>query len=453
LKINDLKAFFFPKISLYLVKNINEIPDKMKITTSLENIHSFGGLNFVSDEFDKLGLPELITNKYGKRSLLATYDFHDIFKNIWMTIFAGGDCAEDIQTNLKGELENITNMKVCSADTILRLQKDLSTEKEIHFSKNNVKNEFNKNTKLNELNISMLLKTKQLKSDGDYTLDYDNQFIPCEKYDSKKSYKMKLGIFPGIATIGKHVVYFENRNGNSNVKFKQNETLQDVYNLLKTNDITIKRSRMDCGSFTKEVIKTISANSELFYIRAQRCEELTEIIKQAKTWEEVMIGYKKVAICSIEYKPFGEEKTYRYVVSREANKTGQLDVIQQDSFIYRAIITNDSTMTDQEVIEFYNQRGASEKIFDELNNDFGWANLPFSFLEQNTVYLIITAMCRNFYLYILEKFSKKIKFVENTFRLKKFIFRFIVVPYKWIKKGGQKTLKLYTDKPYKLALG
>jgi hypothetical protein len=32
------------------------------------------------------------------------------------------------------------------------------------------------------------------------------------------------------------------------------------------------------------------------------------------------------------------------------------------------------------------------------------------------------------------------------------ILRLIVVPYKSIKKAGQKTLKLFTDKPYNLVL-
>ena len=90
---------------------------------------------------------------------------------------------------------------------------------------------------------------------------------------------MKLGYFPGVATIGRNIVYFENRNGNTNVKFKQHETLQDVFNLLKNNEIKIRRSRMDCGSFTKEVINTIAENSELFYIRAQRCEEFFQYIE------------------------------------------------------------------------------------------------------------------------------------------------------------------------------
>jgi len=95
------------------------------------------------------------------------------------------------------------------------------------------------------------------------------------------------------------------------------------------------------------------------------------------------------------------------VVNRSANKTGQTDVFQGDNFIYRAIITNDVLSSDNDVIEFYNQREGAEKIFDVINNDFKWENLSFSFLQENTVYLLITAMCRNFYLYVLEKLSKK----------------------------------------------
>ena len=88
-----------------------------------------------------------------------------------------------------------------------------------------------------------------------------------------------------------------------------------------------------------------------------------------------------------------------------------------------------------------------------MNNDFGWGRMPFSFLNQNTVYMLLMAMCRNFYLHVLDRFAKKVDFVSNTFRLKRFIFRFIVVPCKWIKKGGQKTLKLFTSKPYQQLTG
>lgn len=424
----------------------------VKLSISNDSINSFGGLNFVSNEFDALGLPDLITKHLGKRSILAHYEYYDIIKVLWMILFAGGDCAEDVQTNLKSELSNIDKLNLCSADTILRLQKLLSDSKETHFSDSGVENQFSNNDKLNDLNIAVLLKTNQLEQGKAYDFDFDNQFIACEKYDSKKGYKMKKGYFPGVATIGKNIVYLENRNGNSNVKFKQHDTLLKVYELLKSNNIRINRSRMDCGSFTKEVIKTVEENSSTFYIRARKCDDLTEQIRQASHWKKVTVGSYEVEVTSIDYKPFKGDKIYRYVVSREVNKTGQTDVFSESSFIYRAIITNDWDMSEQQIISFYNERGASERIFDEMNNDFGWGNLPFSFLEENTVYMLLTAICRNFYLYILNKFSSKLPFIEKTFRLKKFIFRFIIVPFKWIKKGGQKTLKLFTDKPYNLAL-
>ncbi len=60
-------------------------------------------------------------------------------------------------------------------------------------------------------------------------------------------------------------------------------------------------------------------------------------------------------------------------------------------------MTNDFEMTDDEVVFFYNARGAREREFDVLKNDFGWDKMPFSKLEQNTVFLIIMAMCKNLY--------------------------------------------------------
>ncbi|WP_445955078.1 IS1380 family transposase [Yeosuana sp.] len=422
----------------------------MKITTSTDTIKSFGGLNFISAEFDKLQLPALITQHLGERSPLAVFSYSDAIKNLWAIIFAGGDCAEDISVNLKGELSQIENLNVCSPDTLLRLQKSLALDKEIHIGKSGSVNDISKNARLNELNLDMLLQSNTLRPNRFYDLDFDHQFIPCEKYDSKKGYKMKQGYFPGVASIGKEIVFIENRNGNSNVKFKQADTLAEAYKLLESKKIKIDRSRMDCGSFTKEIIETVAANCKRFYIRAQRCGELSNQVKQVEFWETVRIGLFDVEVCSIDYAPFGEEKTYRYVVGRQKNNTGQIDAFFGDDFTYRAVATNDRASTDKEVIEYYNQRGATEKIFDEMNNDFGWKHLPFSFLQENTVYMVLTAMCRNFYLIILEKISKLVPFVKPYFRLKKFIFRFVTVPFKWIRRGRQKILKLFTEKPYHL---
>ena len=46
---------------------------------------------------------------------------------------------------------------------------------------------------------------------------------------------------------------------------------------------------------------------------------------------------------------------------------------------------------EKDIITFYNERGASEKNFDIQNNDFGWAHLPFSFMAENMVFMMVTA--------------------------------------------------------------
>ena len=209
---------------------------------------------------------------------------------------------------------------------------------------------------------------------------------------------------------------------------------------------------MDCGSFDKKVIPVVEANSEFFYIRAIRCDRLYNMIRDIDNWKSVTIGFKEYQIASIEYKPWGWDKTYRYVITKEKKEDSQGDLFTGDNFIYRAIMTNNKEMSDVEVVEFYNDRGESERLFDEMNNDFLWKKMPFSFLHENTVFLIIMAICRNLFHFLNKVISEKLTFIKPNFRLKKFIFRFMLVPSKWIKHGRQQILKLFTMKKYHLLL-
>lgn len=423
----------------------------MKITKSQANINSFGGINFANLIINNIGVFDLIDQTLGNRGVMSKYKYSDLFRSYFLMTLCGGECAEDITEHLRSELSQVKGFNVCSADTLLRMQRELATEKEIFTAKSGVKHEFNTHLKMNELLIKTLLKTKQLSSKkAEYIFDYDNQFIPTEKYDSKRSYKQKNGYFPGVASIDNHPVYVENRNGNSQVKYKQSETLQRAYGLLKENNIKIKHSRMDCGSFDKKVIDIVEENSEFFYIRAQRCASLYEAVQNIDTWETVYIGVKQYQIASIDYQPFGENKKYRYVITREPQNTSQGDLFTGDSFKYRAIITNNREMSDYDVVAFYNKRGDSERLFDEINNDFLWKKMPFSFLNENTVFLVMMAICRNLFYYLTKFINTKLSFIKPNFRLKKFIFRFMVVPSKWIKRGRQHVLKLFTEVKYEL---
>ena len=425
----------------------------MKITYSTDTISAFGGLNFVNNSLEKADIFNFIDNSLSDRGLQSKYTYSDIVKSYLLMTLCGGECAEDITINLHKELKQVKDFNVSSADTLLRMQKELTTPKETFISESGVEHDFNINMKMNNLLVNLLVLTNQLDTNNkDYVLDYDNQFIPTDKYDSKRSYKKAEGYFPGIASINNLPVYIENRNGNSNVKYKQEETLVRTYKVLSDAGVKIKHSRMDCGSFTQKVVNVVESNSTYFYIRAQCCANLYEHIKEIPQWETAEIGCKKYEIASINYKPFGKQKEYRYVITREAKSNGQTDIFTQDSFIYRAIMTNNTTMSDIEVVKFYNQRAESERLFDEMNNDFLWKKMPFSFLQENTVFLIMMAICRNLFYFLTNFVSKKLDFIKPNYRLKKFIFRFMIVPAKWIKQGRMKVLKLFSDKKYHLLL-
>ncbi|MDR2408864.1 MAG: hypothetical protein LBE13_12245 [Bacteroidales bacterium] len=93
----------------------------------------------------------------------------------------------------------------------------------------------------------------------------------------------------------------------------------------------------------------------------------------------------------------------------------------------------------------FNQCGLGKLI---QNNDFGWKHLPCSDMNDNTVYLILTAMIKIFYNYLIKKVSKLFTGLLPSARLKRFIFRFICVACTWVYQTRQWVLKLYSSKDY-----
>ena len=83
-----------------------------------------------------------------------------------------------------------------------------------------------------------------------------------------------------------------------------------------------------------------------------------------------------------------------------------------------------------------------------LNNDFEWSHLLFSFMAENMVFMMVTAMLKNFYLYLVRHISEKVKPLKRTSRLKAFILHFVSVPAKWVRTGRRNVLNLYTNKTY-----
>jgi hypothetical protein len=384
--------------------------------------------------------------------MLIGYQYSEIIRAIFSVFCCGGDCMEDLNLYLKDVLTERPHTRVPSADTVLRGIEELATGN-ISYTAEKTDNVYDFNTaeKLNQLVIKLLLATGQLTEGGEYDVDFDHQFLEAEKYDSKRTFKGFDGYSPGVFTIGGLIAYLENRDGNANVRFMQAETHRRFFEMMNSFGIHVRSLRADCGSYSEDIVKVVMEHTDKFYIRAERYAALYEKVKRKMGWTTVEIGYQQYDVQSFPFESFEDVKHCRLVVQRQRKQKGeQLDLFDGE-YTYRCILTNDWDMTDEEIILHYNKRGSAEQVFDRQNNDFGWAHLPKSFMNQNTVFLLITAMAANFYRYIVALPLMAVLFgIKATDRVKNFLFRFIAVPAKWIKTARQYKLNIYSDKPYDL---
>lgn len=427
----------------------------MHITKSADQITPFGGLNFVVESFHQSGLAKLIDRALGPRVQSRGYSYSDIFANQLAIFMAGGDCAEDLAEHLRGPAAHIPGLELCSPDTLLRGIKELAqpTCERVH-PDSGVRHPFNINAPLNDLLIRALRTTGQLQPGRGYDLDYDNQIIAAEKWDATRTYKQCEGYQPGVGSIEGLPVYIEGRGGHSQATFEQSETLRRMFARLEAHRVHIGRFRADVASYQQQVVEVVAAHSDRFYIRARRSAAMEQQIGRLEEadWRPVRLGIQQMQVAAMPWQPFGESTTYRLIVSRLPRSDRQTGVFGGQAYTWRAILTDDWQTAPEQIVAFYNQRGAAERVFDQMNNDFGWSRLPCSLLAQNTAFMIITALIANFYHWLMGRYAQEFKGLKATDRLKKFIFRFVTVPAKWIRSGRQSILKLYTDKDYSCLL-
>lgn len=407
-----------------------------------QNTTSFGGIHLVHGKVQEFGLKSLIDNTLGRRSPNAVFSYSDAILQQCYIALCGGDCAEDT-LNLGKTFEQLKDFKVCSPDTILGIQKELSTPQQTLLSKNGNENQINCNDLLNKLMLKLSVRMGLLSSQQKgYTLDFDHQFLATEKADAKKGYKKESGYFPGVASIKNIPLYIENRNGNCHVSFDQLATIKRIAQRLKEQGIQVARWRMDSGSYIKDVLHYIDEQLQgLFYIRAQKSDTLLGLAANCEGWQAAQINEQHYQLNSFDYE-FGSNK-YRIVAYRQLKKDKQLDLRTSDAYRYLFIITNDRKWDEQTIIRFYNQRGNAERLFDIQNNDFNWRKLPFSKMEHNTVYLHIMAICNMMHQWLLGLFCNQVQGLTTNTRLKKFIFLLICIPAKVIRSGRRKIVKLF----------
>lgn len=158
--------------------------------------------------------------------------------------------------------------------------------------------------------------------------------------------------------------------------------------------MAVNRFRADCGSCSEDIVDEVRKHCRTFYIRANRCCSLYDDIFALRGWKREEINGIVFELNSILVEKW-KGKPYRLIIQRQRRMGSGLD-LWEGEYTYRCILTNDYESSMSDIVEFYNMRGGKERIFDDMNNGFGWGRLPKSFMAENTVFLLLTALIRNF---------------------------------------------------------
>lgn len=455
MKSHPLSLVFGIFMVLQIIDNQQLTPLKgmTKIQVISENTQRFAGLNFIYESEDYQKLLELCGRELGVRSTRGGgYTYPEVFNMLFLSILAGATCIEDVNL-LAPELAQHPFMKTPKADTVLRTFNRLAVENEVVTSRRCMRYKFNRNHQLNSLlvkgTVALGLLDKRRKCD----FDYDNQIIATEKQDALWTYKEVKGYAPGVAFANGHPIHVEGRDGNAGVVFDQAKTLTYAYEALLKEGIKVRRSRMDAGSYSKEVVSVVEEYSDLFYIRSKQTPYYTSLVNEStRGWRRIKLRTSKgdlreIEVRSVEADEFIKGKTYRVVLYRYDDHWADKTMYKDDEAVkYRhfGIITNDFESSEEEIVKYYNKRGAIERVFDQLNNDFNWAHLPCSDMNHNVVFMILTALLRNFYTKYVADLSRSTgNLIHRRSRIKAFIFHFVTGPAQWVKGKTGYVLRLF----------
>ena len=139
-------------------------------------------------------------------------------------------------------------------------------------------------------------------------------------------------------------------------------------------------ARVDSGFYCKEAVEGYEECNARFVISARKTSRLVEQLQSAdwKPSKYTDAGWE----CEFRYQPDGWRKPYRFVALRyektramDAKESEQYQLFETSQYTYRVFVTD---MTDpiSFVVWFYNQRGSSENLIKEANNDAGLTAHP-----------------------------------------------------------------------------
>ncbi|WP_456406828.1 IS1380 family transposase [Thiolapillus sp.] len=258
-----------------------------------------------------------------------------------------------------------------------------------------------------------ILKTALHNKKG-VTLDIDATKVIAGKSDAKWTYKKHQGYMPMVGHIAEtgQIAACDFREGNASPSRENLEFIKQCEHALPEG-ITVKWLRIDAAGYQSRIIEYCDQNNIQYAIRARMSATIKAQIEamEESDWKPLLNRdgeeISDQQSCRIPHWIGDYEAPFTLIIQRKRIK-GQMELglgsddhaeqMSDSQYQYRAIATNRETLSDSELVHWYNQRGEdSENRIKELKHDFGADTLPCSDFQANALYFHICALSYNLF--------------------------------------------------------
>lgn len=332
---------------------------KLKYTFTPRKATPFGGLTLVAEMLNHIGFNDLFHNTFGRYRKVRNFEPCHNLQLLIATILSGGERLYDI-AHLRDDpvLPHLFGNGDVPADTTLR--DDLTHLGRMDDQRREL---------LFRLNEDLFRRLRLMT----ITIDIDGTSLPVDGHQegAEKGYcpsEPGSRCFQNLSAIcdtTKTTLAEETRPGNSHCAF---DIIPFVRRILDrfASQMTRIVIRMDKGFFSQALLEVLETYPNVIYeIAVPQHEPLQERVRR--------VDYKPYHGSDREYARFhraGEPVRSYYVERSRKPLHTQLDLLEDNAYTYRVVVSNDGNRQPHTLFRHYNGRGRDEQQIGELKGEY-----------------------------------------------------------------------------------
>jgi hypothetical protein len=174
--------------------------------------------------------------------------------------------------------------------------------------------------------------------------------------------------------------------------------------------------------------------------RSQRENVMTELVEK-KEWKSLVLDVEDIA--EIAYQPTKCSQPYRMIMLRKTiqNRKGQKHLF--DEYRYFFYVTNDPSLTPEQVVRESNERCDQENLIEQLKNGVNALRVPTHDLLSNWAYMVIASLAWTFKAWFgLTLPRKQDRGVVFQMEFRRFLNAVVLVPAQIARSGRRLVIRL-----------